>query len=385
MSDEMFSQLDDACRAGGASATLDALIETLSAQKQYHLLFDARLLQAKHGMGVASTRPTSFEDVPQERREEFEQSYISAARNVGDLLLADGQLTEAWIYFRTIGEPDKVTAALEALDAPREFNDQTEALINVALHEGANPVKGLEIMLRTHGTCNTITALEQQMTELSLENRKRAAALLTRELYRDLSQSLQHCVEQRMAMTPPGSTVRELIAGRDWLFEDGNYHVDVSHLNAVVRFARSLDESCPELKQAIELAEYGSHLDEPLQYGTEPPFDEYYRASIQYLRALAGEDVDAALAYFRGRLEGDLEPQDKQMVAYVLTDLLMRLQRHGEAVDVAEPYLSDAEDANGFSFSDLCRQAGRIETLQSVSKRRGDIVRYAAALIQSGT
>jgi tetratricopeptide (TPR) repeat protein len=382
MTSETFAELESLSRESGQSAVLEKLQETLLAEKQYHRLFDARLLAAKHALGIASARPTSFDDVPDEHLETFRKAYIDAAREVGGLLLEEGQIAQAWIYFRTIQEPAAIKAALEAYQPPPDADEALEELIGVALYEGAHPVKGLELMLNSHGTCNTITATDQQMANMGPEDRREVARLLVRHLYEELSQSLRHHVEQRMPMVPPNASVRELIAGRDWLFADGNYHIDVSHLNAVVRFARSLDRECPELQQAIELAEYGSHLDGPLQYGGDPPFDEFYTAHVKFLKALAGEDVDDALAYFREKLDAEPDEPDKQMIAYVMVDLLMRLDRLGEAVDLAKVYLKDIEDAAGFSFNELCREAGRLDELRTAAEERGDLVSYAAALIQ---
>ena len=70
------------------------------------------------------------------------------------------------------------------------------------------------------------------------------------------------------------------------------------------------------------------------------------------------------------------------MLAYVLVDLLMRVDRPGDAVEVAAQYLKDVEDPNGFSFAELCREAGRLDLLQNVAKEKGDLVAYTAALVQ---
>jgi hypothetical protein len=382
MSEETFSQLDELQTSGGAKATIERLIAALREEKQFHKLFDAICLQKKFELGLPLTRPTSFDDVPDEQQDEFKASYVCAAREAGELLLADGDIPEAWMYLRTIGEPEKVAAALDAIDSGREVDEQTEQLINIALYEGANPVKGLEMMLRSHGTCNTVTALDQQIQELKPENRKQAACLLVNEIFGDLCQTVQSEVEQRMALAPPGDSLRELITGRDWLFADDNYHVDVSHLNAVVRFSRFLDSSCPELQKAIQLAEYGANLSPQFHYAGDPPFDDFYPAHVQFFKALADESRDDAIGYFREKLDAEPDEEDKPMLAYVLVDLLTRVDRSSDAVDVAEKYLKDVEDPNGFSFAELCQQAGRLDVLQNVAREKGDLVAYTAALVQ---
>jgi hypothetical protein len=165
------------------------------------------------------------------------------------------------------------------------------------------------------------------------------------------------------------------------LFDEANYHIDVSHLNAIVRFARAMDASCPDLAKVIELAEYGTHLDEQFQYGGDAPFDDFYPAHVQFFKAIADDGRDEALAFFKEKLEAEPDHEDKQLIAYVLVDLLTRCGKLAEALEVAEPYLTDVEEASGFSFARLCRDADRLDTLQKVTRAKGDLVGYAAALV----
>ena len=140
-------------------------------------------------------------------------------------------------------------------------------------------------------------------------------------------------------MNPPGQNLRELIGGREWLFADDSYHIDVSHLNAVVRFARFLDAGSPELDLALQLAQYGSRLAQQYQYAGNPPFDDFYPAHIQFFKALLGDDREQALAYFRSRIGDDVADTDNQMAAYVLVDLLLatRAARRGARTGLPVP------------------------------------------------
>lgn len=379
MSDSIFSQLDSL--ASDSAAVFEKLKQELTAQKEYHRLFDAMLMQKKHEVGASLGRPGGIEDVPPEHREVVEEAYIDAARIVGKLLLDDGKIGEAWVYLRTIREPELVRAAIEQKEIDTDNYEETEELINLALYEGAHPVKGLELMLKTHGTCNTVTATDQQLPNLSDDERKQVAAMLVRTLYEDLRASVLNDVRRRVPTEEPDRSLKELIAGREWLFEDGNYHIDVSHLNAVVRFARALDDSCPELEQAVELAEYGRGLSEPLQYPAEPPFDDFYEGHLHYLRALSGANADKSLAWFRKRLANEDEARDKQMTAYVLVDLLRRIGKLEDAVHFAAEYLRDLDDPGGFSFSALCHEAGAFQKLKTLAVEKSDAVTYVSALL----
>lgn len=377
---DSFSQLTEV-KPSGATAVFEKLLGSLKANKDYHRLFDATLMRKKQELGLPLLRPTSLDDVPTEKRTEFEKTYVEAAREVGQLFLDAGQIANAWLYFRTIREPEPVAKALAAMPSRREPGDETEELIQVALFEGANPTKGVEWMLKTHGTCSTITSLEQQMARLPANDRKNCAAILVKHLYTDLTESVSADVQRRMALAPPTDSLREAIAGRDWLFQEGNYHIDVSHLNAVVRFARFLDKSSPELKLAIELAEYGSHLDPQFQYPGDPPFDEFYPSHRHFFLALSGEKVDEALAYFKEKLNAEPDDADKQLIAYVLVDLTSRIGRWDDAVQLAEQHLLNLEESSSFSFGELCRDAGRMDVLQRVAQSKNDLVTFTAALL----
>lgn len=382
MSELTFEELEQLQQSDGAEAAIERLIDGLRSQKEYHRLFDALLLRKKHQMGLPLTRPTSFEDIPDERRQEFEQTYIASAREVGELLLADGRIPQAFMYFQAIRETEPVRRAIEALPLSRASDEASEEVMNIAFFHGVHPVKGVELMLRSHGTCSTITSLDQQFSNLAADIRRQCAAVMVKSLYHDLTENVRQDVLRKMPVAPPSDSLRELIAGRDWMFADGNYHIDVSHLNAVVRFARALEPSSPELRQAIELAEYGSHLAEQFQYPGDPPFDEFYPAHIRYFKVLADVDRDDSLGWFRNKLEQEPDDQDKQLIAYVIVDLLVRIGRWDEAVPLAEQYLIPIDEQYGFSFADLCQRAGRMDALRNAARQKGDFVTYTAALVQ---
>ena len=385
MSELTFETIEQWNQTQGAAAAIDRLIETLQADKDYHKLFDALLIKKKFEMGVTLVRPTSFDDVPQDEQQEFEEHYVETARKIGLLFLEQKNIPQAWIYLRSIREIEPVKQAIEEMEISREPSEETEELLNIALHEGAHPVKGLEMMLATHGTCNTVTALDQTIHQLSPEDRQRAVQLLVTVLYDDLKHTLQQEVQQKIATESPAESIRELMAGRDWLFEEGNYHIDVSHLNAVVRFSRFLNPGNLILQKAIELAEYGARLAEQFQYPGDPPFDDFYPAHVQLFKVLADQDRDEGLAYFQKKLDSVPEEDDKPMIAYVLVDLLMRIGRLDEAVEPAERYLKNVDESSGFSFTQLCQEAGRMDVLLNAAREKGDLVAYTAALLQTGS
>lgn len=384
MSADAFAALEE-LQQQSPQAVLDRLVETLTTQKNYHRLFDALLMQKKLELGTGLLKPTSFDNVPEAQKKEFEEAYINAARQVGKLFLEEKKYSDAWLYFQTIQEPEPVADALKKINPRTVPEEKVEELIQVCVYEGANPEKGFELMLQVNGICNTITVFDQMNAQLSPEGRQKVACLLVDQLYADLVHSLQYQVQQKVPMAPPTANLRELMAGRDWMFESGSYHIDVSHLNSVVRFARLLPDNDPHLSKVIELCEYGSRLDSQFQYPGETPFEDFYPAHMHFFKSLVGDENDQkmGIAYFENKLEQEPDEDDKQMIAYAMIDLLTRLGRNDRAIELAETYLSQFEDPNTFSFTDLCLKTDHLDVLQRVARGKGDLVTFAGALLDS--
>ena len=319
--------------------------------------------------------------MPEERQAEFEEAYIAAARRVGEAFLAENNIPQAWIYLRTIREPQGVAQALDRIAVGNGLPDNVEDLISIALYERAHPVKGLELMLQSRGTCNTISAFDQAVPQISSEERIRGAELLVRHLYGELLQSVCRDIERREETPFTAKTLREAITGRDWLFDDGNYHVDVSHLGSVVRFARFLTPESPELQTVIQLSEYGMRLSPQFQFPADPPFDVYYTAHLHFFRILADDRRDEAVAYFHERLRTAAETEDRRLIAYVLVDLLVRIGAKNDAVAVAKEFLADLDESSGFSFAQLCEEAERMDVYRETAQDKGDLVGFTAALL----
>lgn len=378
MSSDLFDELKS-LGARGLAPAVDRLTRELAEQRQYHRLFDARMLQRKAELGLPLNRPSSLADVPDALRKQVEETYVAAAREAGENFLAAGDIPSAWMYLQVIREPQKVSAAIEQRPIPEEPDADTEQLIRIALFEGVHPQQGVRMMLRLHGTCSTITALDQSFASLKQEHRELCARVMVRELYDDLRGSVERDLQRQAPDLPANRSLRELLAIREDLLAGGGYHIDVSHLNAVVRFGRSI-EAREELDLARQLAEYGAQLDPQLQYAGDPPFEDFYPAHVQFFCALLEPESDA-LDDFRAKLRDEPDPQDRPLLAYVLVDLLMRVGRLDEAVDIAAEHLTNLGDDVGFSFAELCQRAGRLDVLERVTREKQDPVGFLAAVL----
>ena len=94
MFDKIASLADDA----------DKLFEELARQLvdagKFHELFDARLAQSRHRLGLPIDKAANLDDLPEPIRTNVEQAYLSACREVGQLLLERGRFQEGWMYLR---------------------------------------------------------------------------------------------------------------------------------------------------------------------------------------------------------------------------------------------------------------------------------------------
>ena len=380
--DKFSQQLSD---SPGPEEMLDVLERTLLEQKGYHSLFDAKLMRTRHQLGLPLTQPSSMDNVPQEHHFAFREAYVDAAREIGHLLLQDGRLAEAWAYLRTIGEPDAVRAEIEKINIPRDADADFDEIMNLALYEGAHVVRGLEFLLRTHGTCNTITAFSQLQQQISPEERRKAAMLMVRQIYDELLSSVRHDMERRNPGLQPSASLGELIAGCANLLTDGNYHIDVSHLHSVVGFARSLKAEDRELQLAIELCDYGSRLSEPLRYPGNAPFEEHYEAHRRFLSAMAGQDAEGTLDWFSTRMDEEAEQSNRQLSAFVVLDLGQRTGQEIEALRRVAPHLGQLEEPGGFSFSTLCIEIGQSDLLADTAAGNDDPVGWTMARLTAAS
>lgn len=377
--DSDFSVLQTALDQGGIPRAIDELIRLLRDCKDFHKLFDARLVRKKQALGLPVARPTSLDGLTGETRKEVEAEYIAAAREVGDLFLAEGDIPSAWMYFQVIREKQPVADALRELPVKLDDDRRLEQLIHIALYQQVLPEKGVEWLLNRQGTCSTITTLDQAMQQLTTEQRNACAKVMVRHLYSDLCGNVRREVERKLAMLPPTDSLRELLFGRDFLFDNGNYHIDVSHLNSIVRFARQLNPGDAELDLALQLAEYGCKLEPRLQYPGEPPFEDFFTAHANFFKVLLGRDQDAALAYFRNKLEQEPDEQDKPLLAYVLVDLLSRVDRLSEAVPLAAQYLTKIGDDGLSSVAELCEEAHAADALADVAREQNNLLLWTIA------
>ena len=379
MSDAIFDQLAADVQQGRTDAALVRLADELRNGRRYHDLFDVRLMQARQRLGLPIIDGRKLDDIAEPLRSQVEEAYLAACREVGTFLLGEGKLREAWMYLRPADARDAMRQALETVAVDE---DNVDEVVDVALGEGVHPRRGFELLLDHFGTCNAITAFEAQMARFPLPEQQAAAALLVRNLHAELLGAVKAEVQHQEGAPPSETTLAALVEPREWLFLNNNYHADTTHLAAVVRFARICDEQ-DTLPLALDLTEYGQRLNAQFQFEGDEPFVEIYPRHALFFRALLGEQVDDALAYFRERAENVALAEQGTQAIEVYISLLSRLGRHAEALAASQRLLAPGARRLGIapSLLELSRAADDYRGLLETSRTAGDLVGYMNALL----
>ena len=392
MSDtDRFAELARACEAGGCDAMLDDLAESLAARKRWHALFDARIIQARVACGLPPVGTPG--DVPAHLRDAFDVRSLAACREAGWPLLEEGQVAAGWMYLRAAADPAEVSARLAAIARPRLATAHTDddsdrvlqEALGVALWDAADPALGIELVLATQGTCNAITTYEQAVSRLPAARQRPAAAVLVAHLHDDVLENLRRDLESRGVAAPCPATIPSLLDA--FGTNEIGLHVDVSHLQSVLRIARICNEE-PTIRRAWELATYACRLPADLVYPGEPPFEEVGEASRLFYGSQLGIDVDRALRFFR-TAAATAEPESGSLPHDTLVLLLTRLRRPAEALHAA---VARPRDDRGMpsplqaaaalpSLVDLAADSGEWELLRRACRDRGDEITFAATLI----
>jgi hypothetical protein len=381
---QTFTLLEDSLHTLGPVAVLDRLIEQLDNKGEYRALLEAYLLRARHELGLPLIMSEPLASLPEPVRTQYEEKYVAAIRLVGSRHLQAGDIPTAWAYFRAIAEIEPVANAIRDY-RPTENDERLGAVIEVAFNHGVSPERGFELIMEHYGTCPAITAFEQ-LPPHEAATRSACAGRLIRHLHRELTANVRSEIASRGQVLPPvGSSIALLLEDRPWLFTDDGYHIDISHLAAVVRMALLVPDR-DVMTLAVDLTEYGRRLSPRLVFDGPPPFEKIFDDHGIYLRALLGEDAGPAIAHFRRKLttENDGEA-DACLPAQTLVNLLLHAGKVDDAIDIASEHLAGIPDAalGCPGIAQLCLRAGQPQRLARIARDQGDLVTFTAALLQS--
>lgn len=377
---DVFDQVRRALETGDVGAGFDLAIQQFLEERAYPLVFEARLMQKRHELGMPLIQTGPWQDLSDEIAAAYEQATMDAAREVGTLFLRDGQIARAWPYFRALGDKDTVRRVIESGEEP-EPGEVLDGMIEVAYHEQVCPRRGFELILKHYGTCRAITNFSQYPVE---EGRGDCAHLLAENVYSELLANIKYAVARQEGAEPEGADLARIVSEREWLFEGNAYYLDTSHVSSLVQMAPSIER--PEtLELLYGLTEYGRRLGDMYQFPGNPPFEQVFADFGIYIRTVLGREVEAGLAHFRRKIETCDPEVAGTAPAQALVNLLVRIGRPSEAADVAIERLWDA-DPQFLTCPNplqLCQMAGEYGRLADVSRQRKDLLSFAAATMQA--
>jgi hypothetical protein len=376
---DLLDDLQTTLKTDGPARAIDRLCQSLREGKDYGGLFYALLMKKRHELGVSPVPTGTNQDLPASAHASFEDGIRAAARTVGQLYLEAGDIPKAWAYYRMLGETEPVAKALETKQVQAE--EDFHPLIDIAFHQGVAPKRGFDLILERYGTCSAITSLSGGEMPFGPEVKDYCVRRLIRTLQGELTERLKAEIKQQQSFEPTAKTLKELVEGRDWLFADDCYHIDLSHLSSVVQMSLQIDP-CPEHRLARDLCAYGVKLSPRFQFPSDPPFENQYLDYDMYLAALTGEDAEVGIAHFRAKLDKAAE-EGTTFPAEVLVSLLLRLDRKKEALAIAKQYLRHVAEARLScpNLVELCQKTGDYATLAEVAREQGHAVNFLAGLI----
>jgi hypothetical protein len=383
--DEFFPWIEQLLQHGDVNAAFEQLVERFKRERQYQLIFDARLMQKRLELGLPLVSQPAIGELPAEFQNGYQQAYVQAAREVGDLFLAEGNIPRAWPYFRALGDLKPIVNALDTFDVESADTPERQELLNstiqIAFQDQVHPQRGLELVLKHYGMCRAITMFSAYPQE---KGRTESLGLLVRSLHQEIVDNVKRSIAAVEGRSPEGNAIPALLQQREWLFANNTQHTDSSHLVGILRVADELDDR-DTLRLAIEMADYGTHLGEIFQYVDDPPFERVYEDRGIYLRALAGQDVERAISHFSAKATQSNPMRVGPRPGEVLVKLLCRLERYDEAIAAFRRYLTEVapEDPTCPTLPQVCEMAGDFEQLKQVATERSDPLSYMAGVIQS--
>lgn len=378
--------------ARGPAELFAALAASLIERRRWHALFDLRLLEARAALGLPVAGDLGTLDALS--REQLDERSLTACREVGWPLLDEGAVAAGWMYLRAAAEPAEVAAKLRGLAARLPADDdvaeaQRQEILHVALWEGVDPALGLELVLAAQGTCNAITAYEQAVSRLPAARQQAAAAVLVAHLHREVLENLAADLARRGLGQPGGAalSIVGLLEAAGGLADDQSVHVDVSHLQSVLRIARVATDRAV-IEQAWELAVYACRLPADVTYPGEPPFENVGEASRLFYAAELGRDVAPAVRFFRSAAATARLDDAGTLPADILALLLWRLGRPAEALHAvlerpADGGMPSVVQASGMlpSLVEMARAGDALDVLRQACRERGDEITFAATYV----
>ena len=374
---EVFDSIEQ-CQSDTATAVA-RMVQHFREQRRPIELFEALKMQVRDRLGLPLIAPEDEPRLAEDVDRQIESGLLDACREVGEMMFSLGRVREGWMYLRPTGDVARAAELLRDIEPNEENIDE---LIQVLLHEGVDVGRGYQLLIDRNGTCNSITAYEQQIAMRGKRDRQAAATRLLDHFYGELCEAVRGDISRHEAPAGPDETLGQMLQKRSWLVTDGGYHLDTTHLSSVIRLARVLDDQ-PSLQKAWELTQYGRRLNHQFQYPGDEPFVDFYPSHSAYFNILLGRDVEIGLdLFYRKALAADASKAGTApMEVYV--DLLNRCGRPVAAIDAALKLVPDTVPSQRIvplliEMADTC---GHYQPIMDFCRKREDVLGFTATRV----
>lgn len=373
----VFEQLKQAFDSSGLAAVLEKAEAELRAGKRYHELFEVLKMKSRQAIGLPLLHDAE-QKLSDDQQRKLEDELLESCKDVGFSLLSEGEVQDCWVYLRHLQDHQPVLDAVKKMDVNEENLDQVLGLL---LYEGLDCEAGYALVLKHYGTCNAITTMQQALYKRSKADRQAAGRLLVKHVHQELLENVRGHVQREEGNEPTATRLRELVKDRDYLFADGSYHIDTSHLSSTIQVAGELTDK-PSIELALDMAEYGQQLDEGLQYPGDPPFEDLYPSYTKFFAAQLGKDVDDAIAFFGDRARNTNAHQEGTFAIETFIDLLSRVGKTEEAMDASVELIPEGIQTTGRAptLYDLSEQLGDFSRYRDLCVKRDDMLGYVISL-----
>lgn len=397
------AQLTATLEANGIDAMFQKLEDSLRDSRRWHSLFDARLLRARATLGLPLIGPVT--DADKKTKQKLDEETIAACREVGWKLLDEGQIASGWMYLRAAVETHEVVDKLsqmasDLLEQEENVNSDEEyqplqEIIQLALWENLDPALGIRVMLAVQGTCNAVTAYEQSVSGLPPAQQEPVAKIMVEHLHNEVFENLaSDLIERGLVSTNHVDKIKnrkgtlvDLLGAVGDLLDEESIHVDASHLQAVLRFARICTDIA-DIQRAHALACYACRLPKEFRYPGDSPFTDFGNSSRLFFSAQLGEETDQAISFFKQEAEQANE-YDAPAAWDVLAVLAARINRPDDALSaiLARPAETDPSQNSQLAATlpplvELSHKACGGEKLRAACIERDDLITYAASLVR---
>ena len=397
------AQLTATLEANGIDAMFQKLEDSLRDSRRWHSLFDARLLRARATLGLPLIGPVT--DADKKTKQKLDEETIAACREVGWKLLDEGQIASGWMYLRAAVETHEVVDKLsqmasDLLEQEENVNSDEEyqplqEIIQLALWENLDPALGIRVMLAVQGTCNAVTAYEQSVSGLPPAQQEPVAKIMVEHLHNEVFENLaSDLIERGLVSTNHVDKIKnrkgtlvDLLGAVGDLLDEESIHVDASHLQAVLRFARICTDIA-DIQRAHALACYACRLPKEFRYPGDSPFTDFGNSSRLFFSAQLGEETDQAISFFKQEAEQANE-YDAPAAWDVLAVLAARINRPDDALSaiLARPAETDPSQNSQLAATlpplvELSHKACGGEKLRAACIERDDPITYAASLVR---